>query len=65
VRGDEWNRAPTILLDRSLIVVGKGGYLDCFDATRWKWWAQPFEGLGTGCLAIGVPGNIVEADNAR
>jgi outer membrane protein assembly factor BamB len=53
----------TILIEPDCIVVGKAGYLDCFDHDGRKLWAQPLEGKGIGSVALGYPGNVAQADS--
>jgi outer membrane protein assembly factor BamB len=52
----------TILIEPDCIVVAKSGYLDCFTHDGEKLWSQPFTGLGVGAVAMGFPGNVVQAD---
>jgi glucose dehydrogenase len=53
----------TILIEPDCIVVGKAGYLDCFDHDGGKLWDQPLEGKGIGAVALAFPGNIAQGDS--
>jgi hypothetical protein len=53
----------TILIEGELVLVAKSGKLDCFDlATGEERWSQPLPRTGYGSVAIGAPGNVVQAD---
>ncbi len=56
-----WGRA-TILLEHDCIVVAKKGHVDCFNHQGTKLWSSRLDGFGTGSVALGFPGNIVQAD---
>ena len=53
----------TMLVELDEIYVAKSGYLDCFDRYGNRRWTQKLEGLGTGPVALGVPGNVAQADD--
>ncbi len=55
----------TILVDPPHVIVGKGGRLDCFDDDGNQLWSQALEGLGQGRVALGFPGNVVQADGGE
>jgi outer membrane protein assembly factor BamB len=52
----------TILVDAGRILVAKDGYLDCFDEAGNSVWKQELSGLGHGVAALGLPGNVRQAD---
>lgn len=55
---------PTMLVDGQHIYIGRGGELSCFTTRGDLVWFQPFQGKGLGSLAIGLPGNVRQADDA-
>lgn len=55
---------PTMLVDGEHVYVGRGGELSCFTTRGDLVWFQPFQGKGLGSLAIGLPGNVRQADDA-
>ena len=68
--GTEIWRAPTehpgrasILLQDDRIYVAKNGVVDCFNIDGIKLWSQQLPGLGSERLALGFPGNVVQADD--
>lgn len=53
----------TLLVDGANVLVGKGGHLDCFDAESGTLrWTSSLPGTGYGSISVGVPGNVVQAD---
>ncbi|MEI8255708.1 MAG: PQQ-binding-like beta-propeller repeat protein, partial [Deltaproteobacteria bacterium] len=51
----------TMLMDGDRVVVAKGGAVDCFAvATGEKLWSV--KNVGTGSVALGVPGRVRQAD---
>lgn len=53
----------TILVEPELIVVGKGGSVDAFAHHGRRRWSRPLPGPGPGRLALGVSGNVAQADD--
>jgi hypothetical protein len=54
----------TILVDGANVLVAKGGHLDCFDVESGaRRWSSSLPKAGYGTVAIGVPGNVVQADD--
>lgn len=53
----------TILLDGEQVFVAKQGHVDCFDLHGNRLWSQPLGGMGLGCTAVGLPGNVRQADS--
>lgn len=53
----------TILLQGERIFVAKHGVVDCFSWQGHLLWSQELPGLGSGRLALGFPGNVVQADD--
>ncbi len=52
----------TLVLQNGLLFVGRFGELECFTCSGEKLWEKPFKGEGYGHMAIGFPGNFVQAD---
>ncbi len=53
----------TVLIEPDQIVCAKGGYVDCYTPDGRSLWAQPLQGAGLGRVALGYPGNVVQADD--
>ncbi len=54
---------PVLLLDSGRLYVStSSGRLDCFSIDGQHLWQNPLKGMGQGCVAIGVPGNVMQAD---
>ncbi len=53
----------TIVIEPDHIVCAKGGYVDCYALDGRRLWAQPLHGAGVGRVALGYPGNVVQADD--
>ncbi|MCK6550509.1 PQQ-like beta-propeller repeat protein [Myxococcota bacterium] len=54
----------TLLLDGDHLFVAKSGELECVStAGRWLW-HERFAGKGAGYAALGVPGNVAQADES-
>ncbi len=53
----------TILIEPDQIVCAKGGYVDCFTPDGNQLWGQPLRGAGAARVALGYPGNVVQADD--
>lgn len=53
----------TILLHDERIYVAKNGVVDCFNIDGMRLWSQTLPGMGSGRLALGFPGNVVQADD--
>jgi outer membrane protein assembly factor BamB len=52
----------TMLLEGGLIFVGTAGEMECFSLTGQSLWHEKFKGKGVGEVALGVPGNVAQAD---
>jgi len=53
----------TILVHEGRVYVAKTGVVDCFDIDGHLIWSQQLPGMGSGRLALGFPGNVVQADD--
>jgi outer membrane protein assembly factor BamB len=58
-------RAVLLLEGGRLYVATDSGKLDCFTLDGQHLWQNPLKGKGTGCVALGVPGNVMQADERR
>ena len=57
---------PTILLVGELLYVSSAlGHLECFTVEGQPLWHTPLKGRGTGGVALGMPGNVMQADYWR
>lgn len=54
---------PMVLLDRDRFLIAAMGAVACYTVEGAFLWQQPFKGKGFGDMAIGVPGNIRQADD--
>lgn len=57
-------RRPTMVVDRGQIVVARNGEVACYATNGEAVWLQKFEGMGFGSVALGLPGNVRQADDA-
>ena len=56
----------TLLVDRDRVVCAKAGHIDCVALADGKLlWSQPLTDHGQGWASLGVPGNVVQADESR
>ena len=53
----------TILVDDGQVIVAKNGYVDCFDFSGNRLWSEALSGMGIGRAAVGLPGNVRQADD--
>ena len=53
----------TIVVQGDRIHVAKSGVVDCFSWEGILVWSQQLPVMGTGRLALGFPGNVVQADD--
>jgi outer membrane protein assembly factor BamB len=53
----------TILVEDGRVYVAKTGVVDCYDINGTRLWSQTLPGMGSGRLALGFPGNVVQADD--
>lgn len=60
--GDPANR-PTMLIDGQHVYIATHGELGCYTPAGDLVWFQPFKGHGYGNIALGLPGNIRQADS--
>ncbi len=60
----DYPRRPTMLLDQGQILVGRNGELACYSLAGDPVWQQPFQRQGLGSMAIGLPGQVRQADDA-
>ncbi len=56
-------RAAMLLEGGCLFVATSSGKLDCFTLDGQHLWQNPLKGKGTGYAALGVPGNVMQADD--
>lgn len=54
---------PTMLVDEEHVYIGRRGELSCFTTRGQPVWFNPFKGKGLGSMAIGLPGNVRQADD--
>jgi len=53
----------TVLLDGDELIFGEAGKVGCLDVnTGALLWHHPFDGMGQGRVALGVPGNVTQSD---
>jgi outer membrane protein assembly factor BamB len=53
----------TILVQDDRVFVARSGVVDCLDLDGHKQWTQALPAMGSGRLALGFPGNVVQADD--
>lgn len=53
----------TIVVQDERVYVAKGGEINCFTFDGRRLWSQELPGRGLGSIALGFPGNIVQADD--
>ncbi len=53
----------TILVQEGRVFVAKTSVVECFDLDGHRLWSQLLPGMGSGRLALGFPGNVVQADD--
>lgn len=61
--GGDYPRRPTMLVDQGQVIIARDGEVTCFTTRGERLWCQPFKGKGLGATAIGLPGNIRQADD--
>jgi outer membrane protein assembly factor BamB len=54
----------TLLVDGAQLFVGCGGEVECFSLGGKRLWHNPFKGKGLANVALGVPGQVAQADDA-
>jgi outer membrane protein assembly factor BamB len=54
---------PVVLHDRDRFFIGGMGAVACYSSDGEFLWQQPFKGKGYGEMALGVPGNVRQADD--
>ena len=57
-------RATLILEGGRLYVATTYGELDCYSLDGLRLWHNPLKGKGRGSVAVGVPGNVTQADES-
>ncbi len=68
---ERWKHAsasanPTLLVEAGRVFLGDGGKVTCLSALDGRvLWTDAFKGKGSSGVAIGVPGNIAQADVDR
>ena len=62
--GVNYERRPTSIVDEGHLYVGANGELVCFTLQGQRVWHQPFTGKGMGSMALALPGNVRQADDA-
>jgi outer membrane protein assembly factor BamB len=55
---------PTMLVDEGHVYIGGSGQLACYTMGGQLAWLEPFKGKGGGSVALGLPGNTRQADDA-
>ena len=53
-----------LVVEENMVMVAKEGTIDCYDFGGQRLWSQALRGLGVGNIAIGLPGNIRQADSS-
>jgi outer membrane protein assembly factor BamB len=53
----------SIIVDGDVVIVSKGGEVDGFSLEGAHLWRQQLKGQGVGRTAVGVPHNVVQADD--
>jgi outer membrane protein assembly factor BamB len=53
----------TIIVEGRLVFCAKAGEVDAFTFTGERQWTQALKGKGIGRIAMGFPGNLVQADD--
>lgn len=59
----EHARRPTMVVDQGQILVARNGEIACYATNGEAVWLQKFEGMGFGSVALGLPGNVRQADD--
>jgi outer membrane protein assembly factor BamB len=54
----------TLLLEDDKLLVAKAGEVECFTLDGKQLWHNRFKGKGIGYVSIGVPGNVMQADES-
>lgn len=54
---------PVVLHDRDRLLIGAQGAVACYSTDGDLLWQQPFKGQGFGEMALGLPGNVRQADD--
>jgi outer membrane protein assembly factor BamB len=62
-RAGEYRGRATMLIDGPHIYVGGSGEVACYSQAGDLLWLQPFTGEGFGSMALGLPGNVRQADD--
>lgn len=62
IEGDH-PRRPTMIVDNGQVLIARDGEVTCFTTRGDRVWYQPFKGKGIGVTAIGLPGNVRQADD--
>jgi outer membrane protein assembly factor BamB len=57
-----WVGRPTMLVDAGHIYVGRNGEVSCYTLRGENIWLEPFKGKGAAAVALGLPGNVRQAD---
>ena len=56
---------PTMLVDADHLYIAKGGEIVCLDFEGKELWFNGLPGKGVGPVALGLPGNVRQADLSR
>lgn len=54
---------PVMVIDEGQILVGLGGEVVAYSTSGEPLWSQPFKGEGIAVVALGLPGNVRQADD--
>jgi outer membrane protein assembly factor BamB len=53
----------SILVDGPHVIVARNGYVTCLSRKGERLWVNALNGLGLGPTAVGLPGNVRQADS--
>ncbi len=56
---------PSMVVDGGLIFIAGAGEVMCLDTRGRTVWHDPLEGRGAGRMALGLPGNVRQADDGK
>jgi len=59
----EYAGRPTMVVDQGQVFIARNGEIACYTMAGQPVWLQPFKGMGLGSVALGLPGNVRQADD--
>jgi outer membrane protein assembly factor BamB len=59
----EYPSRPLMLIDGGQILIARHGEVSCYALSGDALWLQPFTGHGFGSVALGLPGQVRQADD--